>query len=100
MIAFILSNENGKFKLFRVPRVTGVTRGPRGPCHQIFRISSHFVLWQAVSQTKYCCSPKIKHLGPSKIPPNFGLATPLLRVEGIATQIWGRNPHIADPWPS
>ena len=23
-------------------------------------ISSHFVLWDAVSQTKYCCSPKIK----------------------------------------
>jgi len=39
----------------------------RGPWPlQIFRISSHFVLSEAVSQTKYCCSPKIKHFDPSK----------------------------------
>ena len=42
---------------------------------KIFRISSHFVLWEVVSQTEYCCSPKIKHLAPPK---KFGLATPLV----------------------
>ena len=47
----------------------GVARGGRGPWpHKIFGIShSHFVLWEAVSQTKYCCSPKIKRFGPPKI---------------------------------
>jgi len=48
--------------------------GPRAHASQIVSISSHFVLWEAVSQTKYCCSSKIKHFGPQK---NFGLATPL-----------------------
>ena len=33
----------------------------RSHAPQIFRILSHFVLWEAVPQTKYCCSPKIKH---------------------------------------
>ena len=28
---------------------------------QIFRISSHFVLWETVSETKYFCSPDIKN---------------------------------------
>jgi len=28
---------------------------------QIFRISSHFALWEAVSRRKYCCSPNIKY---------------------------------------
>jgi len=42
-----------------------VARGPWP--FQIFRISSHFVLQEAVSQTKYCCSPKIKHFDPPKI---------------------------------
>jgi len=37
---------------------------------QIFRISSYFVLGEAVSQTKYCCSPKVKHF----VSPNFWLA--------------------------
>jgi len=33
-----------------------VARGAQGPCPaQMFSISSHFVLWEAVSQTKYCC---------------------------------------------
>jgi len=34
---------------------------------QNFSISSHFVLWEAASQTKYCFSPKTKHfsLSPS-----------------------------------
>jgi len=34
---------------------------------QIFSISSHFVISEAASQTKYCCSPKIKHYGSPKI---------------------------------
>ena len=34
---------------------------------QICNISSHFVLWEAVSQKKYCYSPKIKQFGPPKI---------------------------------
>jgi len=29
-------------------------QGSHGP-RKIFRISGHFVLWEAVSQTKYCC---------------------------------------------
>jgi len=47
---------------------------------KIFRKSSHFSLWEAVSPKIYCCSPKIKHFGPSKFfgpPKKFGLATPL-----------------------
>ena len=50
------------------PRTQG--RSQRGHAPQNFQhtISSHFVLWEAVSQTKCCCSPKVK---------NFGLATPL-----------------------
>jgi len=28
----------------------------RRPCPQIFSISTHFLLWEAVSPTKYCCS--------------------------------------------
>jgi len=46
----------------------------------IFRKSSHFSLWMAVSPKIYCCSPKIKHFIPSKFfgpPKKFGLATPL-----------------------
>jgi len=31
---------------------------------KMFSISSHFVLREAVSQTKYCCSPEIKHFDP------------------------------------
>jgi len=50
----------------------GVARGAKGT--QILSISSHFVFWESASQTKYCCSPKIKHFGPPKF---FGLATPL-----------------------
>jgi len=38
---------------------------------QIFRISRHFVLWEAVSRRKYCCSSNIKYFGL----PNF-LARP------------------------
>jgi len=58
--------------------VARVTNGVHDP--QIYRISNHFVLWEAVSQTKYCCSPKIKRFCP--LPSclhtkNFGLATPL-----------------------
>jgi len=33
---------------------------------QIFSISSHFVLWEVLSQTNYCCSPKIKHFSTPK----------------------------------
>ena len=39
----------------------------------IFSISRQYVLWEAVSQTKSCSSPKIKHFVPQK---DFGLATP------------------------
>jgi len=39
----------------------------RRPCPPlIFSTSSHFMLWEAVSQTKYCCSPKIKTFPPPK----------------------------------
>jgi len=39
---------------------------PMGACPQIFNISFHVVLWEAVSQTKYCFSPKIKIFAPSR----------------------------------
>jgi len=49
--------------------------GSKGPCTQIVRKYSHFVLWEAFFQAKlYYYSPKIKHFDP----PIFGLATPLL----------------------
>ena len=39
--------------------------GRPGPClTHIFSISSQFVLWEVVSQTKYCCPPKINHFSP------------------------------------
>ena len=31
-----------------------------------FRMCRHFVLWEAVSYTRYCCSPKIKNFVPPK----------------------------------
>jgi len=38
-----------------------------GPSRQFFSIStSNFLLWEAASETKYCCSPEIKHLGQKK----------------------------------
>ena len=42
---------------------------------QMFRKYSHFALWVAFFQTKWCYSPKIKHFAPPKV---FGLATPLI----------------------
>jgi len=37
--------------------------GPRGPCPPaIFKISGHFVLWEALSKKKYCCSPKTRNI--------------------------------------
>jgi len=49
---------------------------PRGPYPQIFRTYSHFVLWEAVSQTKYFCSTKFNFL---PLPQKFraGYATSL-----------------------
>ena len=40
-------------------RSQGRNQGGMHPIFSIF-VSSYFVLWEAVSQTKYCCSPKIK----------------------------------------
>ena len=51
------------FLLIRVQCI-GVVKEPSP---QIFKICSHFLLWGTASQTKYCCSPEIKHS-----PPNFG----------------------------
>jgi len=42
---------------------------------QIYSTFCHFVLWEAVSRTKYCCSLKDTRFDP----PDFGLATPLVR---------------------
>jgi len=47
----------------------------QGAMPPIFCKSSHFVLWEAVSQTKYCCSPKMKKNYPTKFfraPKNLG----------------------------
>ena len=46
--------------------ITGVGTGwPRGHAHQISNMSCRFVLWEAVSQTKYRCSLKEQILAPS-----------------------------------
>jgi len=43
-------------------------RGPKGPCPpQMFRKYSHFVLWEAFFQTKWCYLPKFNHF----VPPIF-----------------------------
>jgi len=39
----------------------------QGPCPPIFSISSHFMLWEAVSQTKDFYLPKVKSFGPPHI---------------------------------
>jgi len=44
--------------------------GLRGHGPQIFRTYSH-VLWEAVSQTKYWYSPKIKHFDPQSFWPGY-----------------------------
>jgi len=51
---------------------------------------SHFVLWEAVSQRKYCCTPKIQHFGPPKI---FGLATPMSHCIAASPveDVWGQQ---------
>jgi len=45
----------------------GVAKWAHAP--KIFSMSCYFVLWEAVSQTKYCCSLKVKIFAPK----NFGL---------------------------
>ena len=69
-----MSGSNGGKQMFAVIDVA--RGGAGGPSPQIFRLSSRFVFWEAVTQTKYCCSHKIKHF-PSQI---FGPATPPLAV--------------------
>jgi len=75
--AVIICNVNSSGKTFKMRVcsgcVHGCSLGPMHPPPQIFSISSHFVLCEAASQTKYFCSPKAKHF-PKK---NFGLVTPL-----------------------
>ena len=41
--------------------------GTRKPCPQVSGIPCRSVLWEAVSQTKYCCSLKVKIFVPKKI---------------------------------
>jgi len=45
----------------------GVARGTKWHGTQISSISCCFVLWGVLSQTKYCCSLKVKIFGPKKI---------------------------------
>jgi len=61
------------------PPAKGVTikvaMGDRGPWPpENFKISTHFMLWEAVSQTNNCWSPKVKSVGPPNFwqPQNFG----------------------------
>ena len=50
-----------------ISKAKGVARGGKGPCPpKISSISCYFVLWEAVSQTKYCCLLKVKRFGPPK----------------------------------
>jgi len=53
------------FCSFLVHKRSLVAQGAMPP--KIFSIPSHFVLWEAVPQTNYCFSPKIKNCGPPKI---------------------------------
>ena len=48
--------------------------GPRTP--KFFGISIYFVPWEAVSEAKYCYSPKIKQFGPPKkcLPPPLNVS--------------------------
>jgi len=82
----ITADQSTSLKEFhdRIPRVDcprlfirvaiGVSRGAKEPrSHKISGISCHFVLWETMSQTKYCCSLEVKRFSPK----NFGLATPL-----------------------
>ena len=52
-------------------RSQGIQGGHAPP--QISSIPCHFALWEAVSQTTYCCSLKVKRFSSSK---TFGQATP------------------------
>jgi len=70
----------------------------RGHAPPIFRKSSHFSLWEAVSQKIYCFSPKTKHFRPSDFfgPPNkFELATPLIHCIAASPvkDVWGQQSH-------
>ena len=66
-----LTDMPKKFVFFHVV-ITGVAKGPFPP--EISSISCHFVLCEVLTQTKYCCSLKVKRFGLQK---HFGLATPL-----------------------
>jgi len=55
-------------------RVRAYRRSHGDHAPQISSISCYFVLREAVSQTKYCCSLKVKRFDPPKL---FGLATQL-----------------------
>jgi len=59
--------------------------GPRTP--KFFGISIYFVPWEAVSEAKYCYSPKIKQFGPPKkcLPPPTECFRRMFFVESRAT---------------
>ena len=72
---FLRIDDSFDFQFGNDSAVIGVTRGERGHAHfKISGISCCFVLREAVSHTKYCCSLKIKSFGPTS---NFGLVKPL-----------------------
>jgi len=74
-------------------QIIGVSGEAQGTCSpQIFSISSHFVLLEALSETKYRCSHKIQNFVPPQLflpPSNFELATPLMQI--LTTAICGQK---------
>ena len=62
--------------MISTPLLTDVAKETKGTCpFQISSISYHFVLWEAVSQTKYCCSHKVKRFASQKFWAGFATAS-------------------------
>jgi len=78
---------------------TRIARGANGAMPpKISTISCHFALWEAVSQTKYCCSLKLKRFS---LPQNFGRAKPLHVGLWLSLFHWSVAPYLdaQNPWP-
>ena len=99
MVALTISQYNGFFK--RVEELLQIyscffshsmkqrVLGVHAP--QIFRISSHFALWEAVSQRKYCCL-KSNILDPQK---NLGWQRQSHCIAASPVRdVWGQESHV------
>ena len=55
---------------------------------QIFIISSQFVLWEAMSQTKYCCLPKVKICAPQTFWACYAIVHNTNKFRGEASELF------------